>query len=85
MATHLSTEQLKQMHNLIYHHQMLCCSFLVDLFLSRFKHFIYFQNVLENLPGVDPQSEAVRSAMGTVTGAQKDKKDEEKKKDEDKK
>ncbi len=47
------------------------------------------QNVLENLPGVDPQSEAVRSAMGAVTGANKDKKDEkkdgDKKEDKDKK
>jgi hypothetical protein len=39
------------------------------------------QNVLENLPGVDPQSEAVKSAMGAVTGSKKDeKKDKEDKK-----
>jgi len=35
----------------------------------------FLQNVLENLPGVDPQSEAVKSAMGAVTGENKGKKD----------
>lgn len=39
----------------------------------------FLQSVLENLPGVDPQSEAVRSAMGTLTG--KDEQDKEKGKD----
>ncbi|XP_014675701.1 PREDICTED: 26S proteasome non-ATPase regulatory subunit 4-like isoform X2 [Priapulus caudatus] len=28
----------------------------------------FLQSVLENLPGVDPQSEAIRSAMGSLTG-----------------
>jgi len=42
----------------------------------------FLQNVLENLPGVDPQSEAVKSAMGAVTGEAKGKKDG---KDKDKK
>lgn len=40
----------------------------------------FLQNVLENLPGVDPQSDAVRQAVGAVTGktsssSDKDKKD----------
>ena len=35
----------------------------------------FLQSVLQNLPGVDPQSEAVRNAMG----AMKDDKDEKKK------
>lgn len=39
----------------------------------------FLQNVLENLPGVDPQSEAIRDAVGSLN---KDKaKKEEKKKD----
>ena len=56
-----------------------------------FLKFVIFQNVLENLPGVDPQSEAVKSAMGAVTGGgeskgKKDGKDKKKDdKDEDKK
>ena len=41
----------------------------------------YLQSVLENLPGVDPQSEAVKQAMSAVTGQgkDKDKKDDDKK------
>jgi 26S proteasome regulatory subunit N10 len=43
----------------------------------------FLQNVLENLPGVDPQSDAVKSAMDAVTGSAKDaakkKEDKEKK------
>lgn len=38
----------------------------------------FLQNVLENLPGVDPQSEAIRDVVGSLN---KDKKKEEKKKD----
>ena len=41
----------------------------------------FLQSVLQNLPGVDPQSEAVRRAVGE--GAAKEK--EEKKEDEEKK
>ena len=38
---------------------------------------LYFlQSVLQNLPGVDPQSEAVRNAVGA---AKEEKKDKEKK------
>jgi 26S proteasome regulatory subunit N10 len=37
-----------------------------------------FQSVLENLPGVDPNSEAVQQAMGAMK-----KKDEEKKKEDE--
>jgi len=44
----------------------------------------FLQNVLENLPGVDPQSEAVKSAMGAVTGESKGGKKDDKKKDEKK-
>jgi len=45
----------------------------------------FLQNVLENLPGVDPQSEAVKSAMGAVTGGEnKGKKDGKDKKKDDK-
>ncbi|XP_030604987.1 26S proteasome non-ATPase regulatory subunit 4-like [Archocentrus centrarchus] len=45
----------------------------------------FLQSVLENLPGVDPNNEAIRNAMGSLasqTGSkpEKDKKDEEKKK-----
>jgi len=41
----------------------------------------FLQSVLQNLPGVDPDSEAVRAAMG----AMKEEKKKEEKKDEDKK
>ncbi len=44
----------------------------------------YLQSVLESLPGVDPQSEEVRSAMGSLTGQQR-KEQEDKKKEEEKK
>ena len=41
-------------------------------------YFLFLlQSVLENLPGVDPQSEAVRDAVGSLS------KDEEKKTDDD--
>lgn len=44
----------------------------------------FLQNVLENLPGVDPQSEAIRDAVGSLNkdnkGAKKE--GETKKKDE---
>lgn len=44
----------------------------------------FLQSVLENLPGVDPNNEAIRNAMGSLasqTGPKPDqKKDEEKKK-----
>lgn len=44
----------------------------------------FLQSVLENLPGVDPNNEAIRNAMGSLasqTGNKQDsKKDEEKKK-----
>ena len=45
----------------------------------------FLQSVLENLPGVDPQSEAVRSAMGAITGQKKEEEEDKKKKDEEKK
>lgn len=41
----------------------------------------FIQSVLENLPGVDPQSDAVRQAVGLVS---KDSKDKEAKNDKDK-
>lgn len=41
----------------------------------------FIQSVLENLPGVDPQSDAVRQAVGLVS---KDSKDKETKNDKDK-
>lgn len=38
----------------------------------------FLQSVLENLPGVDPQSEAIRSAMGALSQQQdKSKKDKD--------
>lgn len=44
----------------------------------------FLQSVLENLPGVDPNNEAIRNAMGSLSsqGGSKpnNKKDEEKKK-----
>ena len=44
----------------------------------------FLQQVLENLPGVDPQSEAIQSAMSSLT--KKDEKDsKDNKKDSDKK
>lgn len=41
----------------------------------------FLQSVLENLPGVDPQSEAIRQAVGSL----KDKKKEDKTDDKEKK
>lgn len=46
----------------------------------------FLQSVLENLPGVDPQSEAVRQAVGSLQNKDKDKeKDKTKDKDKDQK
>ena len=45
----------------------------------------FLQSVLENLPGVDPQSEAVRTAMGAITGQKKEEDDANKKKKDDEK
>jgi len=44
----------------------------------------FLQSVLQNLPGVDPESEAVRSAMGAIQ-EDKENKDKEKKKSDEKK
>jgi len=42
----------------------------------------FLQSVLESLPGVDPQSEEIRNAMGQLTGRKKDdKKPSQQKKD----
>jgi 26S proteasome regulatory subunit N10 len=38
----------------------------------------FLQSVLENLPGVDPQSEAIRQAVGSLSKEKKDRKDEDK-------
>lgn len=38
----------------------------------------FLQSVLENLPGVDPQSEAIRQAMGSLTQKDDDKKKDDK-------
>ncbi|XP_075973217.1 regulatory particle non-ATPase 10 [Anticarsia gemmatalis] len=43
----------------------------------------FLQSVLENLPGVDPQSEAIRNAMSTIK-KDKDEKDDKEQKDKDK-
>lgn len=40
----------------------------------------FLQSVLENLPGVDPQSEAVRQAVGSLKDKKKEDKDDNKKK-----
>ncbi|XP_066991560.1 26S proteasome non-ATPase regulatory subunit 4 isoform X2 [Anabrus simplex] len=47
----------------------------------------FLQSVLENLPGVDPQSEAIRQAVGNLSKDKdkKERKDEEKDKDKSKK
>ncbi|KPJ02622.1 PREDICTED: 26S proteasome non-ATPase regulatory subunit 4 [Papilio xuthus] len=42
----------------------------------------FLQSVLENLPGVDPQSEAIRNAMSTIK-KDKEEKDDKKQKDKD--
>jgi 26S proteasome regulatory subunit N10 len=39
----------------------------------------FLQSVLQNLPGVDPQSEAIKNAVGAVKDEKKDDKDKEKK------
>ncbi|CAH0701402.1 unnamed protein product [Spodoptera exigua] len=44
----------------------------------------FLQSVLENLPGVDPQSEAIRNAMSTIK-KDKDEKDDKDQKDKDNK
>jgi len=41
----------------------------------------FLQSVLQNLPGVDPDSEAVKAAMGAMKEEDKDKKDDKKKED----
>lgn len=40
----------------------------------------FLQSVLENLPGVDPQSEAIRQAVGSLKDKKKDDKDEKQQK-----
>lgn len=39
----------------------------------------FLQSVLENLPGVDPQSEAIRQAVGNLKDKKKDDKEKEEK------
>lgn len=46
---------------------------------------LYFQSVLESLPGVDPQSDAVRQAVGAMSGSSEKKDDKGKKEDKSKK
>ncbi|XP_030754685.1 26S proteasome non-ATPase regulatory subunit 4 [Sitophilus oryzae] len=41
---------------------------------------VFLQSVLENLPGVDPQSEAVRQAVGSLKDKKKDEKSDDKQK-----
>lgn len=43
----------------------------------------FFQSVLESLPGVDPQSDAVRQAVGAMSKSSTSKKDTDKKDDKD--
>jgi len=45
----------------------------------------FLQSVLESLPGVDPQSDAVRQAVGAMSKSSSNKKDSEKKDDKDEK
>ena len=75
-------------------HNCFLKSTLVNDFLTIFKisvkhvklTLVSFQSVLESLPGVDPQSDAVRQAVGAMSGQQKDsKKKDDDKKDSDKK
>ena len=40
--------------------------------------FFILQSVLENLPGVDPQSEAIRDAVGSLNKDKKADKDKDK-------
>merc|ERR1719150_3557765 len=44
----------------------------------------FLQSVLESLPGVDPQSDAMRQAIGALTGSTKKENEKEGKEDEDK-
>ncbi len=44
----------------------------------------FLQSVLENLPGVDPNNEAIRNAMGSLASQSKTKPPEGKKDDEKK-
>ena len=44
----------------------------------------FLQSVLEGLPGVDPQSEAIRNAMGQLTQPKDGSKKDDKKKEEKK-
>lgn len=46
-------------------------------------HASFFQSVLESLPGVDPQSDAVRQAVGAMSKSSTSKKDTDKKDDKD--
>ena len=69
-----------------YHRQLLCLRFLLGIhdFLCLFLvYFIVlsFQSVLENLPGVDPQSDAIKDAVSSLSGESKKKKED---KDKDK-
>lgn len=45
----------------------------------------FLQSVLQNLPGVDPSSEAIRNVLDTLPQSEEQKKDDKKKKDEEKK
>lgn len=46
----------------------------------------FLQSVLENLPGVDPNNEAIRNAMGSLASqASKENKESKEKKEEEKK
>ena len=44
---------------------------------------LFLQSVLESLPGVDPQSDAVRQAVGAMSKSSTSKKDTDKKDDKD--
>ena len=44
----------------------------------------FLESVLQNLPGVDPQSQVVKEAVGSLTQQDKDKKDKDTKKEEKK-
>lgn len=45
----------------------------------------FLQSVLQNLPGVDPESDAIKDAMGQLLKQDKEKKDPKDPKKEDKK
>ena len=52
-----------------------------ELSFDEFFQF-FFQSVLESLPGVDPQSDAVRQAVGAMSrGSDNSKKEDSEKKD----